>query len=124
MITVSPEKDKNLTEQLYGRLGVPFGEKSECVIARSGEDILGFCLFSVTGDEVTVHAVSPKEDILMADGVLRSALHVASGRFIFKARYDNKEFEDLFEKIGFIKDKKEKTLDIDKLFRGCGCEEK
>ncbi len=124
MVTVTPEKDKNKVKEIYEKAGLAFADNSECVVARDGEETLGACLFSIEGDTVTVHGVSPADDILMADGVLRSALYVASMRFIFKARCDNDEIMPLLEKLGFIKDKETRAVDIDKLFRGCGCEEK
>ena len=44
MITVLPEKDKSLIKELYEKSGAAFCENSECVIARDGEEVLGYCL--------------------------------------------------------------------------------
>ena len=124
MITVSPERDKERIKALYAKAGAAFDGDCGCVTARDGEEVLGFCLYSIKDGTVTVHDVSPRDDILLADGVLRSALHVASERFVFKANYDNPDIEALLLQLGFIKDKKTRAVDIDKLFRGCECEQK
>jgi hypothetical protein len=58
---------------------------------------------------------------MLADGVLRSALHVAAERSAMDARYVDTAPVELFKKLGFIKDADEHTLNIDKLFGGCGC---
>ena len=121
MITVSPEKDKSLIEMLFIENGVCVNEFSSAVIAKVGSEILGFCLYDLDSKKIIVHKVSPEDDIMLADGILRSALHVAAERSIMDARYSDSSPESLFEKLGFIKDKTEKTLDIDKLFGGCGC---
>ena len=61
---------------------------------------------------------SPENDIMLADGILRSALHVASERFITEVHYDKSIF-GIVDKLKFVKDKNECTLDIDKLFKSC-----
>lgn len=117
MIEIKIPEDKTITEKLYKDYGIT--QKGDSVIAKSAEDMLGFCLFTVGENEVTIHELEPKDDILMADGILRSALHVASERFAFKAYYDNEKLEDIITKLGFLKEKETKQIDIDKLFRGC-----
>lgn len=121
MITVSPEKDKSIVEKLFSQNGVAASDFSSAVIAKFGDEILGYCLYDLEERKITVHKISPEEDIMLADGILRSALHVASERSIMDAYYSELAPEALFDKIGFIKNREEKTLDIDKLFGGCGC---
>lgn len=122
MITVSPEKDRSLVEKLFSENGVATSDFSSAVIAKFGDEILGYCLYELEERRITVHKISPEDDIMLADGILRSALHVAAERSIMDAHYSAFAPETLFEQLGFIKDKSEKTLDIDKLFGGCGCE--
>ena len=121
MITVSPEKDKSLVEKLFLENDVCVGEFSSAVIAKFGDEVLGFCLYDLEDRKIIVHKVSPEEDILLADGILRSALHVAAERSIMDARYSEFADEKLLEKLSFIKNQAERTLDIDKLFGGCKC---
>ncbi len=121
MISVKPLEDENKVKQLFDENNVSYGENCGCVTAMDGDEVLGFCLYTFSDDAVTVHSVEPAAMLPLADGILRSALHVASNRFKFKAFYDNTDYEPLYEKLDFIKDKNEHLLDIDKLFRGCAC---
>ena len=79
------------------------------------------CLYSLTKDKMTVFTVEPQNDILLADGILRSALHVAAENFVLDAFYAKSAPIELFNTLGFIKNKDENRLDIDKLFGGCNC---
>lgn len=124
MITVLPEKDGEKIKELFLSSNKEFTENSYAVTAKSGEEVLGYCIFTIADKTVTIHNLEPKEDIMLADGILRSALHVAAERFIFSAKYDNEEIENLLDNLLFIKDKAAKVIDMDKLFGGCGCGKK
>lgn len=121
MITVSPQKDKALVTRLFLENGLLVSDFSSAVVAKCGDEVLGFCLYDLDDKKITVHKISPEEDIMLADGILRSALHVAAERSVMNAYYSECAPEELFEKLKFIKNPKEKSLDIDKLFGGCGC---
>ena len=122
MITISPEKDKALVEKLFCENGISVSEFSSVVVAKFGSEVLGFCLYELDAKKIVIHKVSPEDDIMLADGILRSALHVAAERSAMDARYSEFADEKLFEKLSFIKNQAERTLDIDKLFGGCSCQ--
>lgn len=121
MISVLPSRDTAEIKALFEKHRLETDENSGCVIARTGEQVLGYCLYSLTPKTVTVFAVEPQSDIMLADGILRSALHVAAENFVLDAFYDDCAPIDLFQKLDFIKNADEKRLNIDKLFGGCGC---
>lgn len=121
MISILPCKDKSKIAELFKKHRLKVDEFSGCVIASVKDDALGYCLYSLDGKKITVFTVEPQNDILLADGILRSALHVAAENFVLDAYYDDCAPVDLFEKIGFVKDRHKKQLDIDKLFGGCKC---
>ncbi|MBQ8203029.1 MAG: hypothetical protein IJZ75_01960 [Clostridia bacterium] len=121
MISVSPLKDMELVKKLFCENKFDFNENSGCVAAVDGDEVLGMCLYYLDNKGITVLSVEPKEDIMLADGILRSALHVAAQISAMDARYQGAEYEELFARLGFIKEKENKTLDIDKLFGGCCC---
>ncbi len=121
MIAVLPLKDKNEICSLFEKQGLKFSELSGAVVAKDREEILGFSLYYLTDKGITILCVEPKEDIMLADGILRSALHVAACQSSMDAKYEGETYGGLYEKLGFIKDKNAKTLDIDKLFGGCNC---
>lgn len=124
MITVAPSQDAEEISAFFERAGTDKPRNAGCVVARSGEEVLGFCLYDLTLKGITVLYMEPKDDLPLADGILRSALHVAASRSAMDARYEGEENEKLFMKLGFVLDRADKRLDIDKLFRGCGCENK
>lgn len=124
MITVSPEKDKQRIKELFLENGLFFGDNSSAVTALCDDEVLGYCLYDFYEEDerkIVIHKVSPENDIMLADGILRSALHVAAERSIMDAFYSDSAGEELFERLAFIKSEKEKRLDIDKLFGGCHC---
>lgn len=121
MITISPCEDSAELREIFSRYSAEFSDKAGCVVARFKDEVLGCCLYYLDSDSITILDVHPHEDIMLADGILRSALHVAAERFIFKAFYAKEAPQKLFADLGFIKDKEQRTLDIDKLFKGCSC---
>ncbi len=121
MITVLPCKDIDEISALFKKHNLETTDHSGCVVARSGEEILGYCLYELYEKGITVRELEPKDDLSLADGVLRSALHVAAERSAMDARYSDTAPEYIFEKLQFIVDAEEKTLNINKLFGGCNC---
>lgn len=124
MISVLPCKDREEIEKLFKNHNISTDEFSGCVIARTGEEIIGYCLYCLTEKDITIFHIEPKEDILLADGILRSALHVAAENFVLDAFYSDTAPIDLFRTLAFIKNEDEKRLNIDKLFGGCNCQNK
>ena len=121
MISVIPVKDPKEIEAFFSAKGFQVTEKSGVVVAGNGAEILGSCLYYLDERTIIILSVEPQEDLMLADGILRSALHVAAERSAMDAFYSGDSYEALFQKLGFIKSKEEKRLDIDKLFGGCCC---
>lgn len=119
MITLSVVEEKQKTAEFYKKAGISENRNSQCLWAKSGEEILGYSLFDIDKEKITVRYIEPLGDIALADGILRSTLHVAAERFVMNAFYGDGVLEDFLNKIGFIKDENEKRLDIDKLFKSC-----
>ena len=121
MITVAPINDKELINEYFKKLDRDTDEYSGAVVAKSGDEVLGYCIYELYEKGITILGIEPDDDLPLADGILRSALHVAALRSAMDARYESENNEKLFEKLGFILDRKEKKLNIDKLFKGCSC---
>ena len=119
MIFLSTLKDEKKVAEIYKDASVEKDENSYCLTAEENGKILGFCLFGLDGEKITVRLISPEKDIVLADGILRSTLHVAAERSVMNAFYEDTVSEELLKKLGFIKSKEEKTLNIDKLFKNC-----
>lgn len=122
MIQVLPEKDINKLTELYKEKGIEFNENSMAVIARDGQEVLGLCLFEIDKDTETVFHLEPADDIMMADGILRSALHVGVTKNVTNARLGENLDKTVFQRLGFLEEDG-KTLKINKLFESCcsGC---
>ena len=112
---VSNEEAKGYFE----KADVKFNEDSGCVCCKDGNEILGFCLYDLDSTKMLVKYIEPTEDIALADGILRSTLHVAAEHNILDAFYADTMHYDFLKKIKFIKNEAEKRLDIDKLFKSC-----
>lgn len=121
MITVLPCKDKEKIRERFLKSGLEYTEKSGFVTAECCDEELGYCLYYLDEKSICILDLEPQNDIMLADGVLRSALHVAAERSAMDARYASTAPKELFKKLDFIKNEDEQTLNIDKLFGGCGC---
>ncbi len=121
MISVLPSKNKEEIHTLFKKHNLETDEFSGCVIATENDRVVGYCLYRLTSENITVLDIEPKNDLPLADGVLRSALHVAAENFVLDAFYTDASPVDIFEKLDFIKNADEKRLNIDKLFGGCNC---
>ena len=119
MLTLSVLKDMGKVEKLFRDSGLTQNENSLCLIANDGEKDLRFSLFEITEVKMLIKYIEPLNDLSLADGILRSTLHIAAQRFVTDVYYDTTTDKDVFEKLGFIKDKSKKTLNVDKLFMSC-----
>lgn len=121
MISILPGKNKEEIYTLFKKHNLETDEFSGCVIATEKDRVVGYCLYRLTRENITVLDIEPKNDLPLADGILRSALHVAAENFVLDAFYTDASPVDIFEKLDFIKNADEKRLNIDKLFGGCNC---
>ncbi len=122
MITVLPVKDRDRIVELFCQNGITLSDISSAVEASDGHESLGYCLFDLSEKGILVHALEPRGDAFLADGILRSALHVAAERSAMDARYAATAPEQLLKNLGFVHEGREGVLDIDLLFGGCCCE--
>ena len=116
-ILVCEEKEK--TEALYKSLGIEYKPEYLAIRAMNREECLGFSLFKIEDNSETVFAVEPKTDRMLADGLLRSALHVGCERGITEAYYSGDDYVVLYEKIDFIEDLQNQKLKLQNLFTDC-----
>lgn len=119
MIALAPIGDKKEINRLFSENGLKFSEFSGCVKAKSGEEVLGFCLYDLDKNCIVIKKIVPENDLSLADGILRSTLHVAAERSIMNAFYSGEDTERLCDKLHFVIDKEEKRLNINKLFESC-----
>lgn len=119
MISVLPIKETDEVKKLFSLHSLSFGEFSGGVSAVCDGKLLGYCLFELDDKKMTVLELVPKDNLSLADGILRSALHNAVCKKVIRAEYSDSSPVTIFEKLGFILNPEEKTLDISKLFKSC-----
>lgn len=121
MLSILPVTDNSELCEIYASANMPLTENAGAVVAKNGNEILGLCLFTLK-ENITVSYLEPAEDLMLADGILRSALHVAECNGVFTAYYSNTAPINVLKKLDFISDEAEKTLKIEKLHQSChGC---
>lgn len=123
MISAILATERFVIEENFGAMGQEVSENSLCLLVKEKEEIIARCAFELDQKSITILALQPENDIALADFTLRSTLHIAAERCAMDARYGDQAPVELFEKLGFVLDKTDKKLDIDKLFKSCcGCE--
>lgn len=121
MVEVLICNDPIITEQLFLSAGIGMNDKSLCIRAMCGEECLGYCLFEIDKTAETVLYIHPVCDRLLADGLLRTALHIGTERGITEAFYSDKIDTELLRKINFLENSDEKRLELQNLFTDCCC---
>ena len=118
MITVFPIKDREKTAEYFKKCGCKYSAHSGCCEAVCGNETLGYGIYELDESKMTVLSVESENGLMLADGILRSVLHLASRRGISEVYCSDKALP-LCEKLGFIKSKEEKQLDISLLTKDC-----
>lgn len=119
MLEVLVCNEPQTVSAFYAKHGLKVTGASKLVRAMLGQQCLGYCLFELSGTTATVQVVAPVGDAMLADGLLRSALHVACQHGATAAYYSNPALEPLLEKINFLQNKAEKSLKLNNLYSGC-----
>lgn len=123
MIEVRPLRDKEKLAKLYVENNIKMTENSMAAVCTDSNETIGYCLFDMLDDSVILHTLSPKEDLFLADGILRSALHVGVENGKMSAFYSETAPIEVFDKLKFIKNAEKRELNVDKLFSSCkNCE--
>ena len=123
MITVLPVKERPLIEKLFIDYGLEHNENSGATIASSNGETLGCCLFDLDEEKIIIRFITPENDIMLADGILRSALHIADFRGISDAFYSNFSQISIYKTLDFVKNEQENSLKIEKLHQSsCYCQ--
>lgn len=123
MITVLPVKDKKEIEFYFNKYEIEFTENSGVSVAAAKDDILGCCLYDIDDEKIIIRYITPDNDIMLADGILRSALHIADFRAIENAYFSNYSQISIYKTLDFIKNEQEMSLKIEKLHQSsCSCQ--
>ncbi len=119
MINVLPLNDADKIKKYFNNGRFEFNCNSGCIVATDKDSVLGFCTYYLYDDCIKIADIKPDDDLMLADGILRSALHVADFKGIINAFYMDNSNEELLSKLKFIKNRDDRTLNIEKLHESC-----
>lgn len=95
------------------------------MLAKDKEKVIGSCVFDLSDNKMTIRDIEPGKDMIMTDSMLRSALFLAANRGIEDVFYAENIKSDTIERLGFMKNPQEKSIDITNLFSTCkNCDNK
>lgn len=119
MLKILPINEKEKVIDFYQEKNLIYTDNSGMVVAYFGDEILGYATFDLFDDKIIITDIYPSNDIMLADGILRSALHVADYRGINEAFFSNEQLTLLLNKLDFIKDIEKMSIKIEKLHESC-----
>ena len=112
---VSPDKAKEVCENI----GLEYKSGTSVLLATEGDKMLGSCVYDVADNVMTIRNITPEDDFVMADSLLRSALFVAANKGIFDVYWAENIKAELISKLGFIKNASNCSIDVTNLFSSC-----
>lgn len=119
MITVLPVREKDRLFALYKEAEEPLPPNAGAVVASDGDMQLGYCLYTLDEEKISIGRLEPAGDASLADGILRAALHVAVTKGLMRAVYNDRAPEMLLKRLGFIENDEKRALRLEKLFSTC-----
>lgn len=115
------DAEKTRAQEIYRDCGLAFdSDDLHCMLAKDGEETVGFALFKMADGCITLLKLSAEEPLTLADALLRSALFYAANHGIMEARFESTVNGALIKKLGFCDDPKTGRIDITELFHSCG----
>lgn len=120
MIQIQPLNDQAALKALCREAGLTYDEVMRGAEMCDGDMRLGYAIFSCCEAYAVIHALQPENDLALADGMLRSTIHMALRSNCLSVYYTDTAPEALFEKLGFVMHKQQKQLNTHKLFSACG----
>lgn len=122
MIQIKPVEDKATLQALCQESKITYSDSIRCAVMQDGDARLGYALFTCLDGYAIIHALEPINDLSLADGMLRSVIHIALRSDCLSVYYDDTAPEAVFKKLGFVMNSQNKQLNTYKLFETCeGC---
>lgn len=107
-------------QAVCNELGLNYTEGETLVLLATEKDKqLGSLVYNLKNDVMTIRDITPADDYLMADSLLRSALFVAANKGIFNVYWAENVSGELVSKLGFVKNITNCSIDVTNLFSSC-----
>ena len=115
------DAEQSIARHIFKDAGLSYCEESShCMLAKNGDEALGYVLFNMENGAISLLKLSPEEPPMLADSLLRSALFYAANHGIMDARFENTVSGNLIQKLGFCDNPSSGRIDITELFHSCG----
>lgn len=121
MIEVKLVTDFAKVKELCNACGICDTDRKNIMAATDKGEVLAYSVFFMDENSMTICRVVPTNDYLLADGIIRSTMHIAVTRGIDKLYYTDDVDEKMLSTLRFIKQKEEKLLDCQVLFKDKCC---
>ena len=89
------------------------------ITATENNETLGSLVYDILGNKMVIKYIEPVNDLLLSDGILRSALFIAANKSIMDIYFINPVPYELIDKLGFVKKKEDNSIDVTNLFSSC-----
>ena len=119
MIEIKKITDLNEVQALCDSVGLKCSESTLAASMVDGEERLGFSVFDLLDGYAVLRWLAPNDNISLADGMLRSSIHIALQNQCASVYFEDTVSETLLEQLGFVMNREEKRLNTHKLFESC-----
>ncbi len=118
MLQIVKREDKCGYEDILTKLGISDLSNVKISEAVSGNCVDGYIIYVIDDDSVTIFDVNANSDLMLLDGLIRSALFLAAMQGIEKAVFNVIDKSDLI-KLRFITDNSNVLEPISEKLSGC-----
>lgn len=121
MLEIKIVTDRTAVAEICAGCGIFDIERLNVMAAFDSGRVIAFTVFTMDRHSLTIERIEPQDDLPLADGMVRSTLHIAAERGLEKAYYTDSVDEEFLKRFRFVKNAQQKELDIGILFTDCGC---
>ena len=118
MLQIVKREDNTGYENILSGLGISGISDIKISEAVSGNSVDGYVIYKIGNDSVTLYDVNANDDLMLFDGLVRSALFLAAMQGIEKAFFDLADRTDLL-KLRFISADSNVLEPISEMLSGC-----
>ena len=104
MLEILQCADKSVTVSAFESANIIYCDGCGMLQAKDKDEVLGYSLYCLENDKITIFKIEPQNDIMLFDGILRSTLHIAASRSIMNAFFSEDFcYIDNLKILGFVK---------------------
>lgn len=117
MLQIIKQENADKYAEVLSSLGLT-AEEAQISEAVDNEQVSGYAVYSFSGGEILIHKIVPDGDLMLFDGIARSALFLAALKGIEQARFLN-DAAPIAEKIKLTSEANGVLYPISNVFNAC-----